>query len=119
MAKGGKERIVPLGKAALAAVDYYLGNYRGDAKERDAPLFVSPRGKPLDRKAVWKLVKKYAKQAGIQKNISPHTLRHSFATHLLDNGADLRIIQELLGHSSNYQHRSLHACEQNPPPRSF
>lgn len=97
--KGGKERVVPIGSPAIKALDNYL-DVRGDCKERDAPLFVSKRGKPLNRTAVWSLVKDYAKQARISKNISPHTFRHSFATHLLDNGADLRIIQELLGHSN-------------------
>lgn len=98
--KGGKERIVPIGQKAVAAVDHYLGQFRLKGGERDEPLFLSKRGKRLERRTVWALIKRYGKQAGIQKNISPHTLRHSFATHLLDNGADLRVIQELLGHSS-------------------
>jgi len=99
--KGSKERLVPIGRVALKAVDAYLTNFRGDAKDdSDHALFVNKRGKRLDRQTVWKLIKKYAEQAGIQKNISPHTLRHSFATHLLDNGADLRVIQEMLGHGS-------------------
>lgn len=98
LGKGEKERIVPIGQKALEAVDHYLVNYR-DAHEGEA-LFVTKRGRPIDRVAIWKLIKKYAKQVGITKNISPHTLRHSFATHLLDHGADLRIIQEMLGHSN-------------------
>ncbi len=99
--KGSKERTVPIGRAALNAVDKYLSRCRVDTGgERDQQLFVTPRGKPIDRIFIWKMIKKYALQAGISKNISPHTLRHSFATHLLDNGADLRVIQELLGHVS-------------------
>ena len=63
-------------------------------------LFLTKNGKPIDRITVWKMIKEYARQAGITKNISPHTLRHSFATHLLDNGADLRVIQEMMGHAN-------------------
>lgn len=96
MGKGRKERVVPLGRKALCAIDAYLA-YRED--EYPA-LFITKSGKPIDRIFVWKMIKGYAKQAGITKNISPHTLRHSFATHLLDNGADLRVIQEMLGHAS-------------------
>ncbi len=97
MGKGRKERVVPVGRKALEAVDHYLVCFR-DAFEGEA-LFVTKHGKAIDRVAVWRLIKQYAKQAGIQKPISPHTLRHSFATHLLDHGADLRVIQEMLGHS--------------------
>ena len=101
MGKGKKERIVPIGKKAIEAIDHYLHHYRSESdSETVQELFVTSRGKPLDRVAVWKMIKTYAKKAGIAKNISPHTLRHSFATHLLDNGADLRVIQELLGHAS-------------------
>jgi len=101
MGKGSKERIVPIGEAALAAVDHYLTHYR-DAfdSEKQLALFVSRLGKRIDRVSIWRMIKQYAKQTGILKNISPHTLRHSFATHLLDNGADLRVIQEMLGHAS-------------------
>jgi len=99
--KGSKERLVPLGQKALLAVDEYLKQCRDSYdSETQQALFVTNRGKPIDRVAVWQMVKKYAKQAGIEKNISPHTLRHSFATHLLDHGADLRVIQEMLGHAS-------------------
>lgn len=99
--KGSKERLVPIGKKALAAVDEYLARYRSlSDSEKQTALFVSNRGAPLSRQTIWLMIKRYAKQAGIAKNISPHTLRHSFATHLLDRGADLRIIQELLGHAS-------------------
>lgn len=101
LGKGGKERIVPIGRTALSAVDRYLSQCRPDiGDDQNQPLFVTKRGKPMNRILVWKMIKRYAKQAGIQKNISPHTLRHSFATHLLDNGADLRVIQELLGHGA-------------------
>lgn len=96
--KGKKERVIPVGKKAIAAVDDYLIRFRGEAREEGAPLFLSARGKRIDRITVWNRVKLYAKAAGILKKISPHTLRHSFATHLLENGADLRLIQDMLGH---------------------
>lgn len=95
--KGGKERLVPIGKKAIQAIDCYLHFRDGGIEEA---LFVGRGNRPLDRVNVWRLVKRYAQQARITKTIFPHTFRHSFATHLLDNGADLRIIQELLGHSS-------------------
>lgn len=98
--KGGKERVVPIAKQALEWVDRYLLEGRPDTGEKNGALFVSKKGKRLDRIAIWNRVKLYAKKGGILKSISPHTLRHSFATHLLENGADLRIIQELLGHTS-------------------
>lgn len=101
MGKGRKERIVPIGSMALKSVDHYLTHYRSlFESEQNQQLFLSQKGKPIDRIAVWRMIKTYAKQAGITKTISPHTLRHSFATHLLDNGADLRVIQEMLGHAS-------------------
>jgi len=96
--KGKKERLIPVGKKAILAVDDYLIRFRGEVKEENGPLFVSPRGKPIDRITVWNRVKAYARSAAIVKSISPHTLRHSFATHLLENGADLRLIQDMLGH---------------------
>ena len=96
--KGGKERIVPLGEVALASIDRYLAEHRNDRRD-NCPLFVTRKGKRVRREMVWDRIKLYAHAAGIEKEISPHTLRHSFATHLLDNGADLRVIQELLGHS--------------------
>lgn len=97
--KGSKERIVPIGKPAITAIDTYL-TYDRFSAEREIPyLFVSRSGQPLDRIAIWRIVKHYAAKAHILKSISPHTLRHSFATHLLDNGADLRVIQEMLGHA--------------------
>lgn len=96
--KGRKERVIPVGKKAIEAVDYYLLHFRGEVREENGPLFISPRGKPIDRITVYNRVKAYARATGIAKAISPHTLRHSFATHLLENGADLRLIQDMLGH---------------------
>jgi integrase/recombinase XerD len=102
MGKGRKERKVPIGKSAINAIDHYLTHHRGVAAQNDRhqPLFITERGKGMDRVAIWRMIKRYVTHAGIAKNVSPHSLRHSFATHLLDNGADLRIIQELLGHAS-------------------
>lgn len=94
--KGGKERFVPIARASLAILDEYLA-HRKD-QEQNA-LFVTRKG-PISRSGVWQMIKEVAKSAGIAKSISPHTLRHCFATHLLERGADLRIIQEMLGHSS-------------------
>ncbi|MDE3055700.1 MAG: tyrosine recombinase [Verrucomicrobiota bacterium] len=96
--KGSKERQVPVGKKALAAIDAFLLSSRGEVKEHKAPLFITRKGKRIDRVTVWRRVQFWADQAEIRKKISPHTLRHSFATHLLEGGADLRVIQELLGH---------------------
>jgi integrase/recombinase XerD len=102
LGKGGKERIVPVGDAAVAAVQLYVKQVRGRTARRglsgDA-LFLSMKGRPLTRAAVWKILRKYAAQAGIDRPVSPHTFRHSFATHLLEGGADLRSVQELLGHA--------------------
>ncbi len=98
--KGGKERLVPIGKQALTAIDAYLNQVRqkfDSATEQH--LFVTQRGAPLTRSIAWKMVRGYARQIGIEKQISPHTFRHTYATHLLDAGADLRVIQELLGHA--------------------
>jgi integrase/recombinase XerD len=100
LGKGSKERIVPLGELAAQAIDHYLLHHRQQAGAEEEALFVTRQGKRIDRVFVWKMIKTQAKHAGIEKNISPHTLRHSFATHLLDNGADLRVIQEMLGHAS-------------------
>jgi integrase/recombinase XerD len=100
--KGSKQRIVPLGKFAIAALRAYLGEQRPKlVAGADSPfVFVSRGGKGLAREMLWVLVKKYAKRAGLTTKVSPHTLRHSFATHLLAGGADLRTVQELLGHAS-------------------
>lgn len=98
--KGRKERLVPIGAKAIEAIDNYISHSSRHIQDNDNPLlFLSAKGKPLDRITVWRMVKNYAEKAGISKSISPHTFRHSFATHLLDNGADLRIIQEMLGHA--------------------
>lgn len=100
--KGAKERLVPLGQAAILWTLRYQEDVRPQlfAKGRGGDiLFLSMRGKILTRVAIWKLIKAYALQAGITKSVSPHTLRHSFATHLLEGGADLRAVQEMLGHS--------------------
>jgi integrase/recombinase XerD len=96
--KGKKERVIPVGRQAIAAVDHYLLHFRAESKEEKTPLFVSQKGGAVSRMVVWSRIKIYAKLAGIQKEVSPHTLRHSFATHLLENGADLRLIQDMLGH---------------------
>ena len=99
--KGEKERIVPLGDAAIKAVEDYLQNARGALVKRNQStetVFVNQHGRSLSRQGFWKILKSVAKEAGIKKNITPHTLRHSFATHLLENGADLRVVQEMLGH---------------------
>ena len=99
--KGGKERLVPLGRKTMMAVAIYLRELRpklerGSGKGR---LFLNARGAPLSRMGAWKIVRKYVQRAAITKNVSPHTLRHSFATHLLEGGADLRAVQEMLGHA--------------------
>lgn len=97
MGKGSKERVIPVGKKAIQSLDHYL-SFRDKSLEK--ALFLTNNGKRIDRLTIWKIIKKYAKIASIDKKISPHTLRHSFATHLLEGGADIRIIQELLGHSN-------------------
>lgn len=99
--KGKKERIIPVGRSAVTAVGEYLEHLRPKLLgERHTPsLFLSRTGKPLDRTNMWRVVRKYAIQAGIPGKLSPHTLRHCFATHMLTGGADLRIVQELLGHA--------------------
>jgi integrase/recombinase XerD len=101
--KGNKERIVSLNPVARAAVEAYLKHERPElvlAEDPSTPLLVSRSGKRLSRITVWKLVKRYAARIGASREVSPHTLRHSFATHLMEHGADLRSIQELLGHAS-------------------
>ncbi len=99
--KGSKQRIVPLGRPALAALRTYLGEVRPGLVHGEAPwVFVSRGGKKLSREMLWVIVKKYVRRLGLNARVSPHTLRHSFATHLLSGGADLRAVQELLGHAS-------------------
>jgi integrase/recombinase XerD len=100
LGKGGKRRLVPVGETALEHVEAYLRDVRPTVAEPGDPtLFVSPRGGPLTREGFWKLLKRYALAAGIGVSLSPHKLRHSFATHLLRNGADLRAVQAMLGHA--------------------
>ncbi|WP_376752501.1 site-specific tyrosine recombinase XerD [Rummeliibacillus suwonensis] len=100
--KGGKERIIPLGSSAIEACTNYLNTARfqlENPKLRTEALFINQRGKRLTRQGCWKLMKGYAQKAGIEKELTPHILRHSFATHLIENGADLRAVQEMLGHA--------------------
>ncbi|MCZ6468523.1 MAG: tyrosine recombinase XerC [Candidatus Dadabacteria bacterium] len=99
LGKGNKERMVPLGSKACAAIKTYLSQ-RLDLKPEDDYLFVNSRGGRLSTRSINRIIKKYAAISGIPKNISPHVLRHTFATHLLGGGADLRAIQEMLGHKS-------------------
>ncbi|MFK3678712.1 site-specific tyrosine recombinase XerD [Microbacterium sp. NPDC090218] len=101
--KGSKERIVPIGSYARAAVDAYLTRVRPALAEKgraSARLFLGARGAPLSRQSAWLVIRAAAEKAQITSEVSPHTLRHSFATHLLQGGADVRVVQELLGHSS-------------------
>ena len=101
MGKGSKERLVPFGEEAHGWLQRYLADARGAilAGHASDALFVTARGGPMTRQMFWKLVKKHALQAGIGAPLSPHTLRHAFATHLLNHGADLRAVQMLLGHA--------------------
>ena len=100
MGKGSKERIIPIGDYALNYIKIYMDNYRKEfIKKNNDYLFLNSRGTNMTRQAFFKVVKKIAREKDIKVDFSPHTLRHSFATHMLENGADLRTIQELLGHS--------------------
>ena len=100
--KGSKERLIPVGEVAQEIISDYLTGSRPKllrGRSRSEALFVTNRGSAMTRQAFWYMVKRYAKRAGIRKPLSPHTLRHAFATHLLNHGADLRVVQMLLGHS--------------------
>ncbi|MDD5044770.1 MAG: site-specific tyrosine recombinase XerD [Candidatus Omnitrophica bacterium] len=101
LGKGSKERIIPLGKKAIESLNKYIKEARPAflGKKESTYLFLSRSGKRISRQSLWKLIKKYARQAKIKTQIKPHILRHSFATHLLERGADLRSVQEMLGHS--------------------
>ncbi len=101
LGKGSKERLVPIGRAAVRAIEEYLAELRPRLRPRSAEraLFLNYAGRRLTRQGIWKVVKETARNAGIQKDITPHTLRHTFATHLIENGADLRAVQEMLGHA--------------------
>lgn len=100
MGKGSKERYVPIGRLALEWLTVYLERVRPQiaSKKSGEILFLNRRGMPLTRQGFWKILKQYGVKAGIDKSLTPHTMRHSFATHLLENGADLRAVQEMLGH---------------------
>ena len=103
LGKGRKERVVPLGSYARAALEAYLVRARPELARRGPgtpALFLNARGGRLSRQSAWTILQTVAKQAGITAEVSPHTLRHCFATHLLDGGADVRVVQELLGHAS-------------------
>ncbi|MDO8263589.1 MAG: site-specific tyrosine recombinase XerD [Gallionella sp.] len=101
MGKGSKERLVPLGEEALDWLRRYLADGRGVllGKQMSDAMFVTARGEGMTRQLFWYLIKKHAKHGGLNKSLSPHTLRHAFATHLLNHGADLRVVQMLLGHA--------------------
>jgi integrase/recombinase XerC len=117
LGKGNKERLVPIGWQALAAVNSYLDAVKGLRREKpddfgEVPLFINMRGGRLSARSIGRIIKRYVGESGLPMGISPHSVRHSFATHLLDGGADLRAVQELLGHASlsttqRYTHVSL------------
>ena len=117
--KGSKERIIPIHQRALSILDRYLVHfYPIERPQNTSPLFVSKKGIRISRNCVWRRMQYYSKKIGLAKKISPHTLRHSFATHLLENGADIRIIQELLGHETiatteKYLHVAQNKLHQN------
>ena len=98
--KGKKERILPVGRTAMTALDNYLARRYELSSRPSQAIFLSQRGNRPDAKSIRRRIEKYARDAGIKKNITPHTLRHTFATHMLNAGADLRSVQELLGHAS-------------------
>ena len=110
--KGNKTRLVPVGRKACEALAAYLSTERPKLVTRRTgnEIFLSVRGTKITTVRIWQIVKKHAKRSGLEANIYPHLLRHSFATHLLGNGADLRIIQEMLGHADISTTQVLHAC---------
>ena len=124
--KGAKDRLVPLHSLVLDLLQQWLSFWRDDFSPQSRYLFLNRSGKGLSRQYVWKMVKKYALLAGIRRSISPHTFRHSFATHLLEGGADLRAVQLLLGHAdisateiyTHVQAERLHALHRQFHPRS-
>jgi integrase/recombinase XerD len=119
--KGNKERLIPINPSAMKSIQHYVDGSRRQitiAKEAVDNVFVTTRGKPISRVMIFNIIKKTAADAGINKNISPHSLRHSFATHLIEGGADLRAIQEMLGHASIttteiYTHLDKHFLKEN------
>jgi integrase/recombinase XerD len=126
LGKGNKERLVSLNPVAIAALEAYLGHERAAlARTETRHVFVSRSGKPLTRVMVWILVKRYAARIGVSRQVSPHTLRHSFATHMLAGGAEIRALQELLGHASirttqiytHVEHSRLKAVHMRHHPR--
>ncbi|MCI1922913.1 MAG: site-specific tyrosine recombinase XerD [Lentilactobacillus buchneri] len=127
--KGDRERIIPIGDVAIDWITQYLKTTRIDLLRKRTNtdfVFLNAHGRRLTRQAIWQMIKKYVKLAGIKRHVTPHTLRHSFATHLLENGADLRIVQELLGHAdisttqiyTHISHRHLTEVYQKFHPRA-
>jgi integrase/recombinase XerD len=96
----GKERIIPIDDIAKAAMDRYMNTVRPAMCKGSDYVFTNCKGEPMSRQGFWKIIKAYAKKAGIEKDITPHMIRHSFASHLVNNGADLRAVQEMMGHSA-------------------
>jgi len=99
LGKGGKERIIPIGGEAKRAIERYLEKVRAQEKKQSEVFLGLKRTGKLSRQTVWQMIRRYARLARVRKKITPHTFRHSFATHLLEGGADLRVVQELLGHA--------------------